>query len=123
MVQTTTVPAIAPTTLVEHVTSRECTTKFGKLALECTSCTQTDAKDGYILTLKHNSTKEMKTAFGKKVTPISYTFYMKVSEQCEVGFKAEQDLDVFNIVEREFTFTNDETGEPVTAWLKWLHLK
>lgn len=92
--------------------------KFGKLLLECVSCTETKKEDGFILKLQHQSTKEMKTPFGKKVQPIQHTFYMKVADECEVGFKAEMNLDDMRIIERDYEIP--ETGEIVL--LKWLHL-
>lgn len=113
------------TTPTAPVTSRPCDITFGTLELKCTKCTETkDDKDvttGYILTLKHESKIVTKTAFGTKITPVKHTFYMKVSEPCEVGFTAKQDLDIFNIVERPFSFANDD-AEQVEVWCKWLHV-
>jgi hypothetical protein len=112
---------IAPTT--EIVTSRPCETKFGKLALKCVSCSATEAGDGFILTLKHESFKEMKTPFGVKKQPIRHTFYMKVSDECPVDTEADMNMDDFNIIERVFETKDETTGEVITMWLKWLHLK
>lgn len=112
-----------PTTVPQPTElSRPCEIKFGKLALKCVSCTPTEAADGFILKLVHSSSKQMKTPFGLKVTPIKHTFYMKVSEECVVGFEAEQDLDLFNIVERPFDVADTDTGEVITIWCKWLHI-
>lgn len=96
--------------------------QFGKLVLECMSCTATEAADGYILKLQHHETKSMKTPFGMKVQPIQHTFYMKVAEECEVGFKAEMDMDTMRIVERSFTMPEDADNAGVIVQLKWLHL-
>lgn len=123
--QTATTIMINATTPTAPVTSRPCETKFGKLVLKCSKCTETkDDKDittGYILTLKHESVITTKTAFGTKITPVKHTFYMKVSEPCTVGFEALQDLSIFNIVERPFSFVNDDS-EQVEVWCKWLHV-
>lgn len=110
------------TTVPEVITSRPCDTKFGTLALKCVSCTETDKKDGFILKLVHESAITTATAFGKKITPVKHTFYMKVAEECAVGFEATQDLNIFTITEREFVFPDAETAEEVTVWCKWLHV-
>lgn len=96
--------------------------KFGKLVLECMSCTPTELGDGFILKLQHKDTKEMKTPFGKKVQPVQHTFYMKVAEECQVGFKAEMNLDTMRIVEREFEMPEDADNAGEIVMLKWLHL-
>lgn len=114
-----TVNATTPT--LQPITSRICDIKFGTLELECTKCTETELKDGYILKLHHHHDVVTKTAFSTKVTPVKHTFYMKVSEPCAVGFKAKQDLNVFNIVERPFSFANGD-DEQVEVWCKWLHV-
>ena len=103
-------------------TVRECTTKFGKLELECTKCTENTAKDGFVLTLKHERIVQTKTPFGMKKTPVSHTFFMKVAEECKVGFTAVLDLDDFVIKER--LYVPDEPLEDGTTemWLKWLHV-
>lgn len=111
--------AITPT--VQPITSRICESKFGTLELTCINCTETEAKDGFIIKLLHHHEIITNTAFGTKVTPVKHTFYMKVIDPCEVGFKAKQDLDIFNIVERPFSFANEQ-AEQVEVWCKWLHV-
>lgn len=96
--------------------------KFGKLMLECMSCTQTDAKDGYILKLQHHETKSVKTPFGLKVQPLQITFYMKVTEECKVSFKAVMDVDTMRIVERPFIMPENADNAGEVVMLKWLHL-
>ncbi len=105
----TQVPAVAP--------------KWGKVNLEVISCTSTEGYEGsgigYILKLQHKETKQMKTPFGLKVSNEQVTFYMKVAEECKVGFKADLDIDTMRVVERPFAI--EDTGEVVQ--LKWLHLQ
>ncbi len=103
-------------------TSRPCENPYKSLALKCVSCTENEAKDGFILKLVHQSTVETKTAFGKKVTPIKHTFYMKVAEPCVEGTEAVQDMTIFNIIERQFEAVDVDTNEVTTMWLKWLHV-
>jgi hypothetical protein len=102
---------------------RICEQKFGKLALKCVKCTENETKDGFVLTLKHERVEETKTPFGLKKTPVSLTFYMKVSEACAEGFEAVMNIDDFNIKEYAYVVEDEETGEEVTLWLKWLHAK
>ena len=94
---------------------------FGKLALKCVSCTETDKKDGFILKLQHQHLIEKVTPFGKKSQPVQHTFYMKVAESCAVDFTAEMNLDEWKITERPFEFT-DEDSVVQNVNLKWLHL-
>jgi hypothetical protein len=97
-------------------------TKFGKLALECTACTPTEKNDGFILTLKHKDHVEANTPFGKKVVDKQLTFFMKVAEECKVGFKADMDIDSFIVKERPFDTTDTTVGNDGIIMLKWLHL-
>lgn len=84
------------------------------------SCTPSE-NEGFILKLQHREIKSSKTPFGLKTQPVQHTFYMKVAEECEVGFKAEMNVNDMRIVEREFTIPEgDNAGEVVM--LKWLHL-
>jgi hypothetical protein len=108
--------------LTDVTTARDCETKFGKLALKCVSCQPTEDKSGFILKLQHKSEITQKTPFGLKKVPVNHTFYMKVSEECKVGFEAPMNLDDFRIVERVFEVEDDTTNETTTMWLKWLHL-
>lgn len=93
---------------------------FGKLALECMSCTPTEKADGFILKLQHTHMLEKVTPFGKKVQPVQKTFYMKTAEQCEIGFTADMNLDEWRITERPFDIVDGDAVTPVM--LKWLHI-
>lgn len=51
------------------------------------------------------------------------TYYISAPQQVQKGQEIELDLNMFNIVEHPYSFTDEETGEITTIGLKWLHLK
>jgi len=79
---------------------------------------------GFVLKLQNKSTKEIVTPFGKKVSDHQETYYMKVAENaCQVGFKADLDLSQFNIIERPFVVTDEQSDlKGQTLQLKWLQI-
>ncbi len=90
------------------------------MELTTVKCTES-SKGGYIVKLQGKSGN--KTAmFGTTVASSQSTYYVKLAEEVAVGITEDVDLDLFDIVEREFTFTDDEDNE-VIAMLKWLHEK
>lgn len=86
------------------------------------------SKGGAILKLVNKQDKSIQTPFGLKTAGVQQTFYMKVDQPVPVATKGALDLDQFNIVERAFTFkeedsTKENFGADVTVQLKWLHIK
>ena len=96
---------------------------FGTLNLQVMTSTATEKNDGYIVKLQHSSTKNEKTPFGVKTQKVQHTFYMKLDDAPEVGFKADMNLDEWRITERPYII-DDETSDMhgQTIMLKWLHM-
>lgn len=80
-------------------------------------CTKTE-KGNYSNKLVCNHTVD--TGFGPVTTKVTY--YLFTASENQVGFKAELDTSLFDVVERDFTFP-DEDGVDQTAKLKTLYPK
>lgn len=99
--------------------------KFGKLMLECVTCTES-SNGGFILKLVNENTKKEKTPFGMKSVTKKLTFYMKVDDKVALKKKAEMNLDDFKITEAPFAIPetdengveNDNAGEVIM--IKWI---
>ena len=80
-------------------------------------------RGGHILKLQHKESKYIDTPFGKKTQESQETYYMKVDNPGQVGFKADLDLAQFRVIERDFTVedpNSDLNGQ--TIQLKWLSI-
>ena len=84
--------------------------------------TKPSSNGGHIIKLQNKAVKTLVTPFGTKKTESQTTYYMKLETPGKVGFKADLDIEQFNVIEREFTPEDAEPGaEPLM--LKWLQLK
>jgi len=88
---------------------------------KCVKSTES-SKGGFVNTIV---TEQVKTAivFGQEKQDVSRrTYYIKTPKAIPVNKEAELDLANFRVVERPYTFTDEETGEEKTIACKWLHL-
>lgn len=65
--------------------------------------------------------KVIETAFGPVQSSQSETYYMFLGKEPKLGFKAELDVSLFDIVDKPFHTIKEGTGEPVTIMLKYLY--
>jgi hypothetical protein len=78
---------------------------------------------GHILKLQHKESKSIDTPFGKKTQESQETYYMKVDDAGQLGFKAELDISQFRVIERDFTVEDPQSDlNGQTIQLKWLSL-
>ena len=63
------------------------------------------------------------TAFGNVTQSKSLTYYLFTEEENKIGMEAELDIALFDVVEKPFTISNEETGEDEEIQLKYLYPK
>jgi hypothetical protein len=83
---------------------------------------QPTSNGNFIHTLKTEGNNAV-TVFGEEKKANGLTYYIALKGQQKVGAKDTIDLDLFNIVERPFDVTDEQSGEVTTYLLKWLHVK
>lgn len=92
--------------------------------LSVVTCTPS-VNGGVILKLQNKTeAKAVETAFGTKTASKQTTYYMKVDKPIAVGFKADLDIDAFEVVERPYTIedeNSEDNGKTINC--KWLHIK
>ena len=88
-----------------------------KIELTVDTCTKTK-NDNYMNKLT-GVTPGVKTAFGE-VLGGKRTFYMFTDQNNAIGLKAEIDLNSFDVIKREYPFTDDK-GEEQVATLSYLY--
>jgi hypothetical protein len=89
------------------------------MKLTVVSSTQNEKKTAYVTKLKGSKVVDLGVLGTKEV---DRHYYISAPNQVEKGTEVEINLGQFNIVEREFAYTDDDGVEQI-AMLKWLHLK
>ncbi len=89
------------------------------MKLTVVSCNQNEKKTAYVTKLKGSKSVDL-GALGTKTVDRHY--YISAPNEAAEGTELELNLGIFNIVEREFEFVDDDNVTQV-AMLKWLHLK
>jgi hypothetical protein len=94
------------------------------MALQNFICKKSTAssKGGFVNTIVSETSKSVIVFGQEKTETVTRTYYIKTPKPIAVNAKAELDLDNFRIVERPYTFVDEETGEEKTIACKWLHL-
>jgi len=75
----------------------------------------------YIHTLKTEGVKV--NVLGQEMTGNGLTYFAALKGAANVGQEDFIDLDKFDVVEREYSPVDPETGETTTLMLKWLYPK
>ena len=88
---------------------------------KCVKSTQS-SKGGFVNTIvtEHKKSVEVFGQIKEEVT--KRTYYINTEKTIPLNKEAQLDLANFRIVERLYTFTDEETGEEKTIACKWLHL-
>lgn len=73
--------------------------------------------------VENKSINKVATPFGDVEQESKTTYYFFANAENEVGKEAEIDLSLFDVVEKDFPFTDKETGEEGIAKLKYLYPK
>jgi hypothetical protein len=94
---------------------------MNKVELLVESSTKTK-NDNFCNKLVNKSIIEIDTDFGKVSQERTSTYYLFTEKENEKGMKASLDLELFDIIEKEYPFVDDEGAEQV-ATLKYLYPK
>lgn len=94
------------------------------MALENFICKKStsSSKGGFVNTIVSETTKSVEVFGQIKSETVTRTYYIKTEKAIAVNATAQLDLGKFRIVERPYTFVDEETGEQKTIACKWLHL-
>lgn len=88
--------------------------------IELTVEKSVETKNGNFMNKLVGKGEDVKTAFGM-VESGKRTFYLFTDQKNQKGLKAEVDLNHFDIVQREYEFVDEETGEEKVANLNYLY--
>ena len=88
---------------------------------KCVKSTES-SKGGFVNTIVTEQTKSVEVFGQMKEDVIKRTYYIKTPKAIAVNSTADLDLGKFRVVERPYTFVDEETGEEKTIACKWLHL-
>jgi hypothetical protein len=94
------------------------------MATETFKCVKStlSSKGGFVNTIVTEQRKSVEVFGQMKEEVTKRTYYIKTEKTIPLNKEAQLDLANFRIVERPYTFTDEETGEEKTIACKWLHL-
>jgi len=90
-----------------------------ELTVESSSKTK---NDNFCNKLVSKRVHKVETDFGTVESEQTATYYLFTNKENAKGMKAKMNLELFDIVEKEFPFV-DESGAPQVATLKYLYPK
>lgn len=95
---------------------------MSKINVTVTKVSNEPTKNGnYIHTLKTEG--KVVEVLGQKKNANQLTYFIALPGITPVGTESQIEMDMFNITERPFDVTDEQSGETQTLLLKWLHVK